>query len=69
MADNEGEPLGKIAPDWVDFTDVPMWIERRFGVKPPPRSMQDLLSLIRQDTSDDPFALPSLRTVRHRVQD
>ena len=31
--------------------------------------MQDLFSLIRQETSDDPFALPSLRTVRHRVQE
>lgn len=62
-------PIGEIAPGWVNFTDVPMWVEHRFGIKLSPHAMQDLFSVIRRDTSDDPFRIPSPSTVRHRLKD
>ena len=68
MANNNIGPIGRVAPDWIAFTDVPYWIEQRFGDRLTERSMQDLFSIIRRDTRNDPFRIPDTGTVRYRVK-
>ena len=67
MADDKIGPIGFVAPDWIAFTDLPKWIQRRFARRLSERSMQDLFSIIRRDTRHDPFRIPDPRIVRHRV--
>ena len=68
MADDKIGPIGIVAPDWIAFKDVPKWIQHRFAHRLSERSMQDLFSIIRRDTRDDPFRTPNSGIVRYRVK-
>jgi hypothetical protein len=49
MQENQRRPFGKIAPDWVDFAEIPMWLATRFAIQPPTDWMHELFGLIRRN--------------------
>ena len=57
--DNGDDLTARIAPEWVAFLEVPDWIEKQYGFRPPTEWMTELVTVVRTDA----------RTVRHRVGD
>ena len=41
--------LGKVAPDWVPFLEIPRWLKERFGVEISADWMHDLFSMVRRN--------------------
>ena len=58
MLDGDENLTRKIAPEWVTFLDVPMWIEKQFGITPPTEWELDLVSVIRENN----------KLVRYRIK-